>query len=84
MTSNEFPVLRQCKTLCASLVWMHKSNKNIIVSFLINEFEMSGCKNEKQFKLEKCRYLSQAFSFSATVGLDSELNRHFLAIDWLV
>ena len=39
------------------------SNKKIIVSFLRNEFEMSVCKTKSKYKLEKCLYLSQAFSF---------------------
>ena len=60
------------------------SNKNIIVPFLINEFEMSVCKNEKQIQLEKSYHLFQAFSFSAKAGLDSELIRQLFARDWLV
>ena len=39
------------------------SNKNIIVWFLINEIEISVCKNEKQIQIGKCHHLSQAFSF---------------------
>ena len=59
-------------------------NKNITVLFLINEIEMSVLQTKSKYKLEKCRHLSQAFSLSAKVGLDRELNLQFHAGDWLV
>ena len=40
---------------------------------------MTACKNEKQIQIGKVSLLSQAFSFSAKVGFDSELkNSNFL------